>query len=57
MNPVEAAIRAACHAMGADPNTWRGFEEIGRTAIDAFIAALPPDLAAAVQHALGSGAD
>lgn len=49
MNPVEAAIRAVCRELGADPDTWRGFEEVGRAALDGFISALPADVAEAVR--------
>lgn len=55
MSPVEAAIRAVCTAMGADPDTWRGFEEIGRVGVEAFINTLPPDLAEAVRSILSEG--
>lgn len=46
MDPVEIAIRAACTELGADPETWRGFENIGRAALIALADALPLRLGA-----------
>lgn len=40
-NPLEAAIRAACQYMGANPDSWEGFRGVGKVAADAFLAALP----------------
>lgn len=53
MTPLEAAIRAACAHMGADPESWRGFERIGLAAVAALIDALPPDLGDALRRAIG----
>lgn len=52
MNPLEAAIRAVCQDIGADPENWRAFEGIGRVALNALIAALPADLGDALRRAL-----
>lgn len=49
MKPLEAAIRAVCLALGASPDTWQGFEDVGRIGLSAFVDALPPDLAAEVR--------
>lgn len=35
--------------MGADPETWRGFEEVGRVALSAFVDTLPTHLRDAVR--------
>jgi hypothetical protein len=45
MTPMEAAIRAVCRHIGADPDTWRGFEGIGRVALEALFETLPTELA------------
>lgn len=52
MDPVEAGVRAACAFMGADPETWEGFRDLGLHAARAFVDALPPDLAARVREHL-----
>lgn len=54
MNPLEAALRQACKEMGADPDCpvtggWRNFLKIGHPIAEAFVNALPPDLADAVR--------
>lgn len=53
MSPLEAAIRAACEFIGADPETWRGFEALGLAALEGLIGALPDDLAERVREAVG----
>jgi hypothetical protein len=53
VTPLEHAIRAVCASIGANPEGWRGFEEIGRTALEALLAALPPELADGLRGALG----
>lgn len=52
MSPLEAAIRAVCSYIGADPNNWAGFEGIGRVALKALIEAMPPDAAETLRHHL-----
>lgn len=54
MNPLEVAIRAACAYLGANPDSWRGFEGAGRAAIEGLLSALPPDLASALRLHLGT---
>lgn len=49
MSPLEAAIRAVCEQLGAHPDTWRGFEEVGRAGLKAFVEALPPEIAAEIR--------
>lgn len=53
MSPLEIAIRAACKHIGADPESWRGFEEIGQVAAAALVAALPAELSDPLRRALG----
>lgn len=55
MSPLEQAIRAVCSHIGADPDGWRGFEELGRKAVEALVAALPADVAEALRRALEPG--
>jgi hypothetical protein len=52
MSPLEAAIRAVCRHIGADPETWRGFESIGLVALKALLEALPPDAAVLLREHL-----
>jgi hypothetical protein len=52
VNPLEAAIRAACAHLGADPETWRGFEGVGQAALDGLLSALPAELAAQVRASI-----
>lgn len=49
MSPLEAAIRAVCAELGAHPDTWEGFKEVGRAGLAAFVSALPADLAAEIR--------
>lgn len=57
MNPVEAAIRAACHFMGVSPDNadggWRNFVDVGWHSAKAFVEALPEELAAKVREHMG----
>lgn len=50
MTPLEAVGRAVCDELAAHPETWRGFEPAIRKALDAFLSALPPELADAVRE-------
>lgn len=49
MNPLEAAVRAVCAELGAAPDTWEGFKEVGRAGLAAFVAALPPEIGAEIR--------
>lgn len=48
MDPLEAAIRAACQEIGASPHEWEGFAGIGRAALRGLLEALPHDPAEAM---------
>lgn len=50
MSPLEAAIKAAAAHMRADFLDWKGFEEVGRVALEALLAHLPPELAEQVRR-------
>jgi hypothetical protein len=52
VSPLEAAIRAVCAELGASPDTWEGFKEIGRVAASAFVAALPAEIGDEVRKIL-----
>lgn len=52
MSPLEAAIRAACAFMGADPAAWENFKDVGQVAAEAFVDAFDPELRVVVRRYL-----
>lgn len=50
MTSIEAVGRAVCALLGTAPDTWQGFEDTIRAALDAFLETLPADLAEAVRR-------
>jgi hypothetical protein len=44
VSPLEAAIRAVCRDIGANPDEWRGFLTIAVVGLTAFAEAVPAEL-------------
>lgn len=49
MTLLEISVRAVCREIGVDPDDWHAFAGLGNVALDAFIEALPKELAEAIR--------